>query len=67
MRVDDSLSNELKNLGEKRARTSWCLLDNTVDGRLGNFLYCKSEIDCFGRNCNLNPGDKNEFLQIGYH
>ena len=24
---------------------------NTVDGRPENFLYCKSGIDCFERNC----------------
>ena len=47
-----SLSSELKNLKvlEKWVRTSWCLFDNMVDGRPGNFLYCKSGIDCFGRN-----------------
>ena len=32
-----SLSSELKNLGpSKRARTSECLYDNTVDGGPGN-------------------------------
>ena len=46
------LSSELKNLGPwKRARTSSCLYDNMVDGKPGNFLYCKSGIDCFERNC----------------
>ena len=37
------LSSELKNLAlEKRARTSSCLYDNTVDSRPGN---------CSGWNC----------------
>ena len=45
-----SLSSELK-LRPLKKRTSKCLFDNTVDGRPGNFLYCKSGIDCFGRNC----------------
>ena len=44
-----SLSSQLKNL------ESWELLSVCwtigLHSRLGNFLYCKSEIDCFGRNC----------------
>ena len=52
-RVDDLVVKWIKKLRplKKRARTSSCLYDNTVDGRPGNFLYCKSGIDCFERNC----------------
>ena len=47
-----SLSNQLKNLGPwKKARAFLVLYDNRVDGRPGNFLCCKSGIDCFRRNC----------------
>lgn len=39
-----SLSSKLENLGpqkKKKLNTSWCLFDNRVDGRPGNFSYCK--------------------------
>ena len=34
-----------------------------VDGRPGNFLCCKSGIDCFLEKLSLNLGGKNGFLQ----
>ena len=47
-----SLSSELENLPLKKERELLiCLYDNTVDGRPGSFLYCKSGIGCFERNC----------------
>ena len=48
-----SFSSELKNLGpwKRRELLIVCWIIRAADGRPGNFLYYKSGIDCFGRNC----------------
>ena len=49
-----SLSSEFKNLSPSKKGENFLVFVrplNTVGGRPGNFLHCKSGIDCFGRSC----------------